>query len=215
MRQPEQFPHPIIKSALSVEADDAERTMRVVASDETVDSYGDVVSADGWDLTRFKSNPIVLFGHDHKDIIGRASDVRIEAKKLLARIHLADGIERADYVWQLFKQKILRAVSVGFAVNSPDDYEPIYDDDEHVTGYRYLRQELLELSVVAVPANPNALAYARALRIPDEFIRCALPLDASVIQRQRALRRDHMQVVLSGLHIYSPRQADQSTVVQS
>jgi hypothetical protein len=34
-----------------------------VLSDATVDRYGDIIDAKGWDLTNFKKNPIALFGH--------------------------------------------------------------------------------------------------------------------------------------------------------
>lgn len=204
------LPHICAKEApRSAEAEVAERTMRFVASDETVDSYGDIVSADGWDLRRFQKNPQVLFAHNHRETIGKAVDVGVEGKRLMARIEFApEGTtETADNVWKLLKAGFLRAVSVGFAVHSDKDYEYIYDDEENVTGFRYLRQELLEISVVSVPANPNALAVARGLKLPEDFIRRALPLDASITQRNRAHRLELMQLQLAALTTYAPRQA--------
>ena len=37
-----------------------EREFEFIASDETPDSYGDIVRAEGWDLKRYKKNPIIL-----------------------------------------------------------------------------------------------------------------------------------------------------------
>jgi len=41
------------------------RTVDFVISNEEVDRDGDIVSLKGWDLSHFKKNPVVLFGHDH------------------------------------------------------------------------------------------------------------------------------------------------------
>ena len=40
-----------------------ENGLEFVLSDETPDRMGDVIMADGWDLTDFRKNPIALFGH--------------------------------------------------------------------------------------------------------------------------------------------------------
>ena len=185
-----------------------DRYMRFVASDETVDRYGDVISADGWQLANFRKNPIFLFLHDYAEPIGTVPAIKVEGQRLLAGVRFtAPGVSAmADYCWALVQAKVLRAVSVGFSVESANDYEFIRDDDERVTGYRYLRQELLELSLVTVPANPNALSIARSLNLPDSFISRALPLDASVTKRLSDYRRRLMQTRIAGLHL-GPRLA--------
>ena len=57
-------------------------------------------------------------------------------------------------MYGLIKGGVLNAVSIGF---SPIESEPIKGG-----GWRYTKWELLEISVVAVPANPNALVVQRA-----------------------------------------------------
>jgi hypothetical protein len=42
------------------------RTMRFVASDESVDRYGDIIRASGWQLENFRKNPVLLFAHDSR-----------------------------------------------------------------------------------------------------------------------------------------------------
>jgi hypothetical protein len=49
----------------------------------------------------------------------------------------------------------LRAVSVGFM---PLEMTRYVDLEGHMTGYEFTSQELLELSAVPIPANPEALA---------------------------------------------------------
>ena len=138
--------------------------LEFVLSDETVDRVGDVVRADGWELDAFKQNPIALLGHDHQHIVGRWENIRVQGKRLLARLHFADA-DTSDVVLtarSLVEQGILKAVSVGFSVL---DYEPI-DKEKPYNGWDITRAALHEASLVAVPANPNALAVAKALN-PD------------------------------------------------
>lgn len=140
--------------------------LEFVLSDATVDSYGDIVEPDGWDLKRFRKNPIALFGHSSAFPIGRWADVRVEDGKLKGRLEMAKAgtSYRLDELRRLIEQGILRAVSVGFR---PIKAEPISPEKPYA-GMRYLKQELLETSLVSVPANPAALAVMRALKISDD-----------------------------------------------
>lgn len=145
--------------------------MNFVLSDATVDSYGDVVDPDGWDLRQFKRNPIALFGHSSGFPIGKWSDVRVEGGKLLGRLEFAqEGTSpRIDELRKLVDQGILRAVSVGFR---PIKSEPI-NPEKPYGAQRYLKQELLETSLVSIPANPAALALARGMDISDDTMAMA------------------------------------------
>jgi HK97 family phage prohead protease len=187
----------------------AERTIRFVASDETVDRYGDVIVADGWDLRHFGKNGPFLWGHDHLQPIGEIKSVEVVGKRLLATARFAsEGVSTlADSLWRLVKDKVVKAFSVGFTTGNVrgKDYEPIFDDNETVTGYRYLAPELLEISLVTVPANPNALALSRSANIPESLIRQIMPLDASVRERQEATRIEIQRVRLRGIQISAPR----------
>ncbi len=138
-----------------------------VLSDDTVDRYGDVIEAEGWDLSWFRKNNIALFGHDSTFPIGTWEDVRVEGNKLLGRLKFAaEGTSaRIDELRRLVEQRILKAVSVGF---KPVEHEPMKSG-----GVRFRRQELLETSLVSVPANPAALAVAKSLHLSPETIRMA------------------------------------------
>lgn len=138
-----------------------------IMSDETVDRMGDIIEARGWNLQAFKSNPIALFGHDHDKVIGTWDKVRVEGKRLIGKLKLAarGTSQLVDEMHALIEQRILKAVSVGF---QPEDYEEIKDKDGKWTGgYRFLKQSLLECSLVSVPANPSALSLAKSLEISD------------------------------------------------
>jgi len=145
--------------------------MEFVLSDETVDRYGDVIEADGWDLRNFKKNPIALFGHSSSFPIGLWEDLRVEGRKLIGRLVLATRgtSHRIDELIKLVEQRILRAVSVGFRALK---YEPL-DPERPYGPQRYKKQELLETSLVAVPANPAALSLAKSLNLSEEIISLA------------------------------------------
>ena len=142
------------------------RTASFVFSDESVDRYGDVIKANGWKLDNFNANPIALFGHDSgsvENIIGRAKNVRVEGSRLVGDIEFMDaGVNpKADAVYQMIKSGFLKTVSVGFA---PIDWEPT-KDKARPGGVDFKTQELLEISVVPIPANPNAVHMAKAAGI--------------------------------------------------
>ena len=154
-----------------------------VLSDNTVDRYGDVIEATGWDLRWFQRNNIALFGHDSNFPIGTWEDVRVEGNKLMGKLKLAaEGTSaRIDELRRLVEQGILKAVSVGF---KPVESEPIQRG-----GVRYKKQELLETSLVSVPANPAALAVAKSLHVSPETMAMAFG-EQAVTRRAASDRQD-------------------------
>ncbi len=138
-------------------APNEDRPLTVVASDESADRLGDVVRASGWDLSAYRHNPVFLWAHDYtRTPIGRSSWVGLEGAKLLATVEFAPTAFARE-VELLYRQRFLRAVSVGFRAR---EFSFRKGRDGSVDGVEYTKQELLELSAVPVPANPHALAKA-------------------------------------------------------
>ena len=144
----------------------ADDPFKFVMSDETVDRMGDVIRADGWQLTAFKKNPVALFGHEHSFPIGQWKNVKVVGKRLVGELEMAaEGTsERIDEIRSLLKQRILKAVSVGFRIK---DYAPM-DEKEPMGGWDIRKAELHETSVVSVPANPSAVLLAKSMGISAE-----------------------------------------------
>jgi HK97 family phage major capsid protein/HK97 family phage prohead protease len=139
--------------------------MEFVLSDETPDRMGEVIMSSGWDLSAFKNNPICLFGHNPNFAIGKWHNLRVEGRSLRGNLELAPKgtSQRIDEIRSLIDAGILKAVSVGFR---PLDSEPLDPKDRGMFApQRYLKHELVECSVVAVPANRNALAVMKSLGI--------------------------------------------------
>jgi HK97 family phage prohead protease len=137
------------------------RKLRFCFSDGSVDRMKDTISPQGWDTHAFMQNPVALFAHDSSSPpIGRASNVMVENDRLMGDIEFAsaDVYPFADTIYRLLTNRFLRAVSVGFL---PTDYDWSNEEDRE-WGIDFKQQELLEISVVPVPANSNALGEARA-----------------------------------------------------
>ncbi len=135
--------------------------LEFVLSDETPDRMDDIIMSDGWDLANFKKNPIALFGHQSSFPVGKWANLRVVDKQLRGHLELApEGTsERIDEIRRLVDADILRAVSVGFR---PKESKPRAETD---FGVFFTKSELVECSLVSVPANPNALAVAKSLKI--------------------------------------------------
>lgn len=131
------------------------RSVDVVASTSAIDSYGEILVQD-WDLRRYLSNPVVLYGHDSWSLpIGHASNVRVEDGKLIATLNFVDekANPKAEQVWQGIKQGSLRAVSVGFVPRNKPTVVMV--GDKSVVALS--GNDLFEISVVPIPANPEAV----------------------------------------------------------
>ena len=135
-----------------------------VMSDETVDRMGDVIEAKGWRLENFVKNPIALFGHDHTFIVGHWTNVKVQGGKLIGKLNLlpAGVSERLDEIRAAVEAGVLRSVSVGFTAD-PDQVERM-----KTGGLRFRAADLMECSLVSVPANPNALQMAKSLNLSPE-----------------------------------------------
>jgi len=156
----------------------ASGSLSYVLSDATVDRYGDIVEPQGWVLENFKSNPIALFNHRPDQVVGTWGNVRVAKDALMAEFQPAEpGTSRiADEVRRLVEQGVLRAASVGF---HGIEAEPI----KGTRGTRYKSQELVETSIVSVPANPQALAIAKSLDISDDTMELVFGKHAATITR--------------------------------
>lgn len=152
----------LIKKSVAAPAGDD--PLSYVMSDETVDRMGDVIEAKGWKLDNFLKNPIALFGHDPSFIVGHWTDVNVQGTKLIGRLNLLPaGISgRLDEIRAAVEAGVLRAVSVGFSAD-PGKMEPIKSG-----GVRFGSAELMECSLVSIPANPNALQMVKSLNLSDD-----------------------------------------------
>lgn len=136
-----------------------DKTFTAIASTESVDRDGDILSANGWKLKNYKKNPVFLWGHDaHSLPIGKSLNTWVEGSKLMFQPQFATDISPfAEIVWKMYKAKILRSFSVRFDPIEWEDIEQPEGKQIFFPPRKYIKQELLEISAVNIPSNTEAI----------------------------------------------------------
>lgn len=140
------------------------RTVRFILSTGEVDRYGDRIDPAGWRLANYRKNPVVLFAHDSSALpIGRCSFVGLVDGRLVGDIEFMSGEMNplADAIFEMVRGRFLNACSIGFA---PLEFTRS-TDPKRPGGIDFSSVELLEISIVPIPALPSALVAARAAGI--------------------------------------------------
>ncbi len=135
----------------------------IVASTASIDRQGDSIDQAGWDLTNFKQNPVLLWAHDYSEFpIGKVTEIAVIDGSLKAKFEFApeDANPKAAQIQKLYEGGYVNASSVGLIPKERN-------------GHVITRAELLELSLVPVPANQDALRLAVTSK----------SLDVSLIQK--------------------------------
>jgi len=134
-----------------------------MASTNNTDRVGDIIETEAWTkggLDNYLNNPVILFNHDYNQPIGRAVQLGTNDKGLQLKAKIAKS---AGHVGELIKEGVLGAFSVGFRVK---DADYMVETD----GYKIKDAELLEVSVVTVPANQAAtFSLAKSFNSETEY----------------------------------------------
>lgn len=146
-----------------------------IASNETLDSYGEVIRAAGWKFDRFEKNSPFVDSHQYDTIerlLGTVTDFEIKGDKLVETVQWAiDSPDNrlARIGWQMTMGGHLKAVSVGFyptkTVTKWDSDKSAWKQQLDALGLHeedgiravYVEQQQIELSAVIIGANPDAL----------------------------------------------------------
>ncbi len=119
-----------------------------------IDRDKEILDPAGMDAANYLKNPVILWGHDMDEVVGKAVNLRQTGEGWEADIVFADAVsEKAREVKALVDGGFVSATSVRFRpIESEEGRRGI--DPYH---RKFTRWELLEVSLVSVPANPEAL----------------------------------------------------------
>ena len=120
---------------------------KMTISTNQVDRYDEIVNQEGIDTANYEKNPVVLWGHDYSiPAIGQTIKLIRQKSKTIAHFIFAKTP---------FAQEIKLLVEGGFIRTSSIGFMGIdFDRDKN----EFVKSELLEWSIVNIPANPGALA---------------------------------------------------------
>jgi hypothetical protein len=151
-------------------ADNVEDTRYIefVASDSSRDSYKTVLPLEKWDLDRFNKNGVIGYQHNlyystNPDMVIGTGKAFVDGNQLIVGVTF-EPAELNPIAEKLFRKILhgtIKAVSVGF---DPIGGGHWGEGDEYYgkpnETYYYDGMELLEVSIVHIPANKNAVKRA-------------------------------------------------------
>lgn len=140
------------------------KTVTAVVSTGAVDRFNEIIEPSAFKpwLERFRTNPVLLKAHNHDWPIGSWKDIRITEEGLVGTAHFNTDNPHAAEWWPLYRDGDMRAFSVGVRIHEWEMREVGGEGDEAKRVRVFTNVELLEISAVSVPANPEAVVRAKA-----------------------------------------------------
>ena len=125
-----------------------------VASTDVIDRHGETVKQDGWQLDNFNKNPVLLWSHnasfsEARPPIGKVNRIWLDGDRLMFQPQFDMEDDFAKEIFRKYKDGYLNSFSVGML-------------EVEKSGNTFVKQELMEISAVPVPANPEANVYLRS-----------------------------------------------------
>jgi len=135
-----------------------------ICSDESINRYGFRVLTAGIDLSQFKKNPVMLFNHERMswggDIyngpIGRWDNITTKDGQLLADPIIDANDPKGSILSSKVENDFIRAASIGFQIiETSEDPKLMMPGQTRPT---VTKCKLVEISLVDIPANTNAIS---------------------------------------------------------
>jgi len=138
------------------------RRFRVVASTEDSDRAWEIIKANWWDYKNFMKNPVIIANHVYKieNIVGKATSIYVMDNQLIIEWVFSESNPLGKLLADLYDEWMVKTVSVWFIPKSRDE-----SNKRIITS-----AELLELSFVAVPCNPNALSLDQKQLLEENWM---------------------------------------------
>ncbi len=175
-----------------------------VASSATPDRYGDIIDQKGWVLDNYKKNPVVLLNHDSNQLPIGKGNVYLRDDKLVIDVEFDSEDERAKEVERKAKKGFMNAVSVGFRPLESKSRSELPSDNKYYgqRGMYYSKAELLEVSIVTIPAN------GEATMLEQKFYNA---MKEEILKEVKAAMQDNLIV---NKHILNVKEEDDRYIVE-
>lgn len=133
---------------------------RITITDDSVNRYGFRVLTAGIRIENYLKNPVLLFGHNTESLpIGRLEDIRMELNGSMTALPVFDENDKmALAIKEKFENNFMFAASIHFnPITLSDDPKLAIPGQTDST---VVECELLEVSMVTIPGNANAVALS-------------------------------------------------------
>jgi HK97 family phage prohead protease len=127
-----------------------------------IDADAENIDTWGIELNRLQEGNLpLLYNHDQTKAVGKVLSASYERDGLVitARLYKLPGDDLTNYVYEAVKAGIINSFSVGILVKDFDFVER--DNTEYL---QLSKSEMIEVSMVAVPANPKATFRMTAVK---------------------------------------------------
>ncbi len=147
------------------------KSFTICASSDRPDRSKDVVIQEGLSWTSWLKNPVVPWGHQYQNIpVAKGSgspwiEKEGDISKTFVRMTMGSH-EEGVKIFTAIKEGLIRSASIGFISRQSEKIEISSDDeDEHPfqNPTKYLRAEILEVSLVTLPMNSDATMSLKAM----------------------------------------------------
>lgn len=151
-------------------------TFKFVITTTKLDRYNDVVQSVGAKLENYKLNPVVLWNHDSwSHPIGKSMNQTVNSDNVIADATFHEETDAAQTTLKLLRGGYLKATSIGFVPMTWVERTATEDEQLYYSGWtnvvrEYTSWDLLEYSIVTVPANGGAV-MTNAMLMEDPFIK--------------------------------------------
>ncbi|UWQ16149.1 HK97 family phage prohead protease [Jannaschia sp. M317] len=151
------------------------------------DSHGDIIAPGAYaDSLASGKMPKMFWQHDSREPIGRWTEAAEDGKGLLLKGRLNTQVQRGREAYELLKAGDIDGLSIGYRIV---EYTRNTDDDTWLLE----KLDLIEVSVVSVPANDNAtITNIKAAR-------AALELKDRLAAGERLTEREFEQLLKGSL----------------
>ena len=146
----------------------------IINDESAVNDRGYRLLNSGLDRSRYDKNPVMLHQHDVDQIIGHCTSLYISGSKLMGTFEFDDDPLSRDIEHKAMNGS-LKGVSASFYVRNTENRP----EGEFVTEW-----ELLEVSLVTLPSNPNAVKLSSTYGLnltPEEASGKIMQLSASML----------------------------------
>ena len=142
------------------QVDETNHTLTVYVSTSDVDRDKEMIMPTAWKLESYKKNPVIINSHNYSDVmnvIGKAIDMGIDSRGLWLTIqYILDKDEKGNFL------NPASAWAYALVLNGMSSFSVGFIENKSVAGEGgvkkvYTDVELLEVSQVCVPANPEAV----------------------------------------------------------